>query len=217
MKKRNNRRVLQLVAVACIALGVALIVYNRFMQIAVVPFAKATRALGTNELPNEQKPTVQEVAKHANEKKEQPRKLVISKLGIAARIIPLQVDKKGVIQSPANIFDVGWLASTATQQQKQGFMVMDGHVQGQTNQGVFYGLTNLKTGDGIVVEDGGGVTTSFTVSQIKIIDYNEDPKTTLLAEPVQDVFELRLVTCTGEYLQQQKTYSKRVVVIAKRQ
>lgn len=138
-EKRNAKTILRIVAIALIAVGVGMIMYSRFTRIAVVPYTKATRALANNELPNEQKPTVQEVTKHTNEKKEYPRKLVISKLGIAARIIPLKVDKKGVIESPANIFDVGWLSSTATQQQKEGFMVMDGHVQGQTSQGVFLG------------------------------------------------------------------------------
>ncbi len=75
----------------------------------------------------------------------------------------------------------------------------------------------LSVGDGIIVELADGTKVAFSVEDKKIIAYDESPQVTLLAPPKPGTFELRLITCIGNYSTESRTYDKRLVVTAKKQ
>ncbi len=218
MKKlRPRSRFVYYIGLVVLSIGVAMLVYTVQSTNGVVSYGDAVRPLKDTEVPNEQKPTTQEVQAHTNKDARAPQRVSISKLGILARVIPIGTDKKGKIESPANIFDIGWLQTSSPFTASEGYAVLDGHVQGLTKKGVFAELESLSVGDGIIVELADGTKVAFSVEDKKIIAYDESPQVTLLAPPKPGVFELRLITCSGNYSTESRTYDKRLVVTAKKQ
>ena len=205
--------------VVLLSLSAALFVYQYVYknQVHVVDYSSSDRALKDNELPNEQKPTVQEVIAYKTDNPLYPKKLVISRLGFSARVIPLGIDKNKRIEAPANIHDIGWLKSSSTPLAQEGFTVLDGHVQGRSAEGVFKNLDKLAIGEGVQIETNNGTQISFTVSSRRVIDFDEPAEKSLLAPPKNGVFELRLITCAGSFNKQNNTYDKRLLVTAVRQ
>jgi sortase (surface protein transpeptidase) len=216
-KLRLKNKHIYYVGVLMLSIGVAVLVYSIQSTNGIVSYGDALRPLKDTEVPNEQKPTSQEVQAHSNKDTRAPQRVSISKLGILARVIPIGTDKNGKIESPANIYDIGWYNASSSFLASEGFAVLDGHVQGQTKKGVFAELENLATGDGIIVELADGAKVGFTVEEKKIIAYDEAPQTTLLAPHKPGTFELRLITCTGSYSSETRTYDKRLVVTARKQ
>ncbi len=218
MKKlRPKSKFVYYIGLVVLSIGVAMLVYTVQSTNGVVSYGDAVRPLKDTEVPNEQKPTTQEVQAHTNKDARAPQRVSISKLGILARVIPIGTDKKGKIESPANIFDIGWLQTSSPFTASEGYAVLDGHVQGLTKKGVFAELESLSVGDGIIVELADGTKVAFSVEDKKIIAYDESPQVTLLAPPKPGTFELRLITCIGNYSTESRTYDKRLVVTAKKQ
>jgi LPXTG-site transpeptidase (sortase) family protein len=181
----------------------------------VVTLQDSYRALADNERPSEQVPPLQKAETYGNNDAT-PKSLKIVKLGIESRIVPLAIDAHNRLQAPANIYDVGWVSKTAKPTDTDGYMVLDGHVQGYSNEGVFKHLDNLKKGDEILVMQVDGKVIPFVVSSIKRVSYDEPAPKTLLAPTRVGMFELRIVTCAGTYLKDKKLYSQRLIVTANR-
>ena len=163
----------------------------------------------------EEKPTETEVQEY-NVAPDRPRYLTIEKLGINnARILPMGVNSKGELDTPNNIFDVGWYEASGKPGQG-GTLVIDGHNGGPHVHGVFKDLPNLTMYDEIIVERGDGVKYKYKVvenNSVLLSDSNAYMSTaTKSPEPGKE--SITLISCTGEWSQQQKTYLSRQFVRA---
>lgn len=163
----------------------------------------------------EVEPTEQEVREYVVAP-DRPRYLTISKLGInKARILAMGINAKGELDTPRNIFDVGWYESSGKPGQG-GTMVIDGHNGGPHVLGVFKNLPNLASGDIITVERGDGLIYKYEVvenNEILLSDA-DNYMATATKSPRYGEESITLITCTGEWSQQQQTYLSRQFVRA---
>ena len=162
-------------------------------------------------------PTVDETAITDTQKAEyivpadHPRYLTIDKLGIKnARILAVGVNAAGQMDTPMNIFDVGWYTGSDKPGQK-GTTIIDGHNGGPNIEGVFKHTPNLQAGDIIKIEMG-----DSKIYQYKVVDNvavsldNADEKMRYAAtSPEVGKESVTLITCTGEWSQIQQTYLSR--------
>lgn len=140
-----------------------------------------------------------------------PRMLTIKKLNLHARVLPMSVNTNNTIQAPINVYDAGWYIQSA-RPGADGATFIDGHASGPTRQGLFAYLDTLVTGDTVEIEKGDGTLLTYRVVHVETTPLDSTDMNKVLA-PYGDVKQgLNLMTCTGKWLEAQKTYDQRVVV-----
>ena len=147
---------------------------------------------------------------------DRPRYLTIEALRIYnARIIPMGVGAYGELDTPNNIFDVGWYESSGKPGEGRT-MLIDGHNGGPHVHGVFKDLPSLKYGDIIKVERGDGLLYRYSVVENNEILLEEADvyMATALRSPEAGVEAVTLITCSGEWSQVRGTYLSRQFVRA---
>lgn len=158
----------------------------------------------------EEKPTEDEIREYTVPA-DHPKYLTIEKLGIRnARIISVGVNQKNQLGTPNNIFDVGWYDGSA-KPGMEGTVLIDGHNGGPHVHGVFKDLPNLASGDIIKIERGDGLVYNYRVVENKAVALSEADKymVTAMKSPEKGKQSLTLISCTGEWSQQQGTYLSR--------
>jgi len=158
----------------------------------------------------EEEPTEEEVREYTVAA-DRPRYLTIEKLGIRnARILPMGVNASGELDTPQNIFDVGWYNASGKPGQG-GTMIIDGHNGGPHVLGVFKSTPSLSEGDIITVERGDGIKYNYSVTENKSVPLSESDEYMITASksPVKGKESVTLITCTGEWSQTQGTYLSR--------
>jgi len=141
-----------------------------------------------------------------------PRVLRISKLGVEAKVLSLGVDANNQLRTPTTIYDVGWYTGSAMPGDL-GAVLLDGHVHGPTQPGVFVGLKKLKTGDKITIERGDGKI--FTYHVVKTQSYAKDAVDmgAAFSSAVPGKPGLNMITCDGTY-DNAGEYNNRLIVFA---
>lgn len=140
-----------------------------------------------------------------------PRYLTIERLGINnARILMMGINEKGELDTPRNIFDVGWYENSGKPGEGNTMMI-DGHNGGPHVHGVFKDLPSLVIGDVIIIERGDGVVFKYEVVENKAVSLSESNKYMIEAakSPEKGKESVTLITCTGEWSDQQQTYLSR--------
>lgn len=163
----------------------------------------------------EEEPTEDEVREYIVPA-DYPRYLSIDKLGIdKTRILQMGVNSKGELDTPRNIFDVGWYEASGKPGQG-GTMIIDGHNGGPHVLGVFKNLPSLEEGDIITVERGDGIIYEYSVVENNTVSLDESDAYMAVAakSPVPGKESVTLISCTGEWSQQQRTYLSRQFVRA---
>ena len=163
----------------------------------------------------EEEPTEEEVREYIVPA-DHPRYLTVSKLGINnARILLMGVNSKGELDTPRNIFDVGWYEASGKPGQG-GTMIIDGHNGGPHVLGVFKNLPSLEEGDSITIERGDGIIYKYSVVENNTVSLDESDAYMAVAakSPVVGKESVTLISCTGEWSQQQRTYLSRQFVRA---
>jgi len=88
---------------------------------------------------------------------------------------------------------------------------MAGHVDnGLSLAGVFKHLSDIKVGDDVYVDAKDGSTIHFRVTKTQLFDYTATPPEDIFH--AADTAHLNLITCTGEWIPEKKTYGNRLVV-----
>lgn len=147
---------------------------------------------------------------------DRPRYLSIPKLGITnARILALGLNAEGALDTPRNIFDVGWYWNSGKPGEGMTLLI-DGHNGGPHIQGVFKDLPNLALGDIIIVERGDSAIFKYSVVENKEVPLSDADAYMYTAQvsPVEGKESITLISCTGEWSQEQSTYLSRQFVRA---
>jgi len=142
-----------------------------------------------------------------------PRVITIEKLGVKARTLSLSLDKDNALKAPSNIFDTGWYNGSA-KPGEAGAMVIDGHVSGPTQKGVFYNIKTLKAGDVIKIERGDGKTYNYKVTSTATYAADNVDMAKLMTSSVPGKAGLNLITCGGKFNPKTNKFEQRVVVFA---
>ncbi len=142
-----------------------------------------------------------------------PARLIIPKIGVDARVVPLGEDGTGAMASPDNPRDVGWW-DEGTAPGDAGSAVLDGHVDfANYGAAVFWNLHRLVPGDSVQVVSTEGQTLTFVVSEVSTFDASDNSN-------IDEIFRrndqprLNLITCTGTFNPRTHNYDKRIVVFA---
>lgn len=108
----------------------------------------------------------------------------------------------------------GWFVQSSAPGD-HGVSVIDGHVQGRYEPGVFENLATVKLGSRIEVRYGNGTLVAF-----KVVSVDSYSKTDAAHEQFRRLAgierQLTLITCGGEYQKGEQSYEQRVVVRAER-
>lgn len=163
----------------------------------------------------EVEPTAAEVVEYTVAP-DRPRYLTIKKLGITnARILVMGVNSKGELDTPRNIFDVGWYEGSGKPGQG-GTMMIDGHNGGPKRYGVFKSLPSLAIGDIVTIERGDGLIFNYKIVENVEVPLSEADHYMIKAakSPESGKESVTLISCTGEWSQQQGTYLSRQFVRA---
>ena len=139
-----------------------------------------------------------------------PTRLNIPGINVNAAIEHLGLTPEGAMDAPEGPDTVAWF-DLGPRPGEKGSAVIAGHYGRWKNSktSVFDNLGKLKKGDKVYVEDADGKITAFVVKEAR--RYKAD-------EIVPDVFNktdgkyLNLITCSGTWLESQKTYSDRLVI-----
>ena len=163
----------------------------------------------------EVKPTEEEVYEYTVAP-DRPRYLTVNKLGINnARILAMGINSNGELATPNNIFDVGWYESSGKPGEGKTILI-DGHNGGPHVHGVFKDLPSLSNGDIIEVERGDGVKYQYSVVENITVPLDESDMymAKAMQSPESGRESVTLISCTGEWSQQQRTYLSRQFVRA---
>lgn len=150
----------------------------------------------------------------------QPRSLSIESLKVEnARILRVGLTQNNLISMPKNVYDTGWYAKSSKPGAKAGAVVIVGHSQGTSSEGVFSRLNTMKAGEEIVVTTGNKKKHTYVVRSVSIIDlddYNRSGVKQLLSSTDASEEGLNLMTNAGKWIPKLGVYDQRVIVRALR-
>lgn len=144
---------------------------------------------------------------------DEPKRIVIGKLGIDSYIQKAGVDQHKKIAVPNNVHLAAWFAESA-KPGRAGLSIIDGHVSGRTSDGIFKKLSELRKDDEFEIELGNGVRKRYKVMDLVSVKESESASQLFSQNPKVSK-QLNLITCSGRYDQKTRTYDKRVIVTAK--
>jgi hypothetical protein len=143
----------------------------------------------------------------------QPRQITLPTIGAEGFIQKVSIDQHGAIAVPSNVHMAGWYTGEAVPGEP-GLSIMDGHVQGKYQPGIFQNLRRLKPKDTFSVAFGNGSSRQFEVVSVTL--YATQEVTSHLFKKHGGIpAQLNLITCGGTYNTKSQQYDKRVLVISK--
>ncbi|MDO8493016.1 MAG: class F sortase [bacterium] len=142
-----------------------------------------------------------------------PIYLNIPKINVDALIEYVGVTPQGNMDAPKGPINVAWY-KFGPRPGDEGSAVIAGHYgpwkRGKTS--VFDDLNKLSKGDKIYVIDDKSATSTFIVREIRNFDSRADAR--LIFNSNDGGAHLNLITCQGEWISSEKSYSNRLVVFA---
>jgi LPXTG-site transpeptidase (sortase) family protein len=147
---------------------------------------------------------------------ELPVRLRIPSISVNAFIEYAGLTSQGAIDAPKGPVNVAWF-NLGPRPGDIGSAIIDGHYGLWKNGGgsVFDNLNKLKTGDKIYVEGKNGMMVAFVVKKLKIYGRNEYAPEVFNSSDGNA--HLNIITCAGDWLMAQKTYSNRLVAFTDRE
>jgi LPXTG-site transpeptidase (sortase) family protein len=124
-----------------------------------------------------------------------PVRLMISKIGVDARVEARGLDAARNMLTPKDFHDVAWY-NLGPLPGQPGNALMNGHVDWWTGSAVFTRLSQLRPGDMITVVRGDGTHLRFKVTGRRVV--TADARVASLFAPSR-VASLTLITCTGAW------------------
>ncbi|MFJ4856561.1 class F sortase [Streptomyces sp. NPDC088730] len=140
-----------------------------------------------------------------------PVSITIPSLKVTSTLEELGLGEDRAMETPRDPDRAGWYRPGATPG-AVGPAVIAGHVTWNGAPGVFFGLGRLGPGDRISVRRADGRTADFTVDRTAL--YPKDRFPTVEVYRNLDHAGLRLITCGGDYSEDDSHYSDNVVVYA---
>jgi hypothetical protein len=141
-----------------------------------------------------------------------PIKIEIPKLNLVAEITPIGVTPKQNLDVPQNASQVGWFKEGVRPGQV-GAALFTGHYDTPSGRpAIFYQLKALAPGDEIIVLTNWGERFVFRTERLVSESYKAFPKEFLYGKLATR--ELRLITCDGVWSAKERSYSKRLVILA---
>ncbi len=199
------------VVIFLIGLAVTFRSYKIDSKIAQTVSAQATDTSGNFDDVDENKPSDADVGAYSVAP-DLPKIVTIPKLNAKGRVRQMTIGKDGLLESPKNIYDAGWFNQSAKPGSQGGAVLLDGHVSGPTQKGVFYKLESLKKDDIVTIERGDGQKIDYKVVRVEVKKATDVDMAQMLLPVTQGSHGLNLITCTGKFNSSSKTYEDRALV-----
>jgi hypothetical protein len=139
-----------------------------------------------------------------------PVRLLIPSLEVDAEVEALGVDSSGAMDTPRNIWNVGWYRNGPSPG-AAGDAVIDGHVGLPGSPLVFSGLGRLEVGADVIAVLADGTRSRFSVTGMQSWPASSRPTGLFGGDGAP---RLSLITCTGSYDGRSQTYADRLIVEA---
>lgn len=144
---------------------------------------------------------------------DQPRAIILSTIDTRGFIQKVGIDQHGAIAVPSNVHMAGWFVGEA-KPGEPGLSIIDGHVQGRYQPGIFKNLHKLRPGDRFTVEFDDHSTKEFEVVSVNSYPTDEAAKH-LFHRDESITSQLNLITCSGAYNRADRQYDQRLIVVSK--
>ncbi|TXG78042.1 class F sortase [Patescibacteria group bacterium] len=206
---RTQRKVrLVLFVVGLVLVGVGLNAVRNWYNIknAGVPAGHTVATISTDA------PSEQPVPDSYSVPADKPLSIQLPTIKTEGFIQQVGVDKENQMVVPSNVNMAGWYTKGALPGD-DGLSIIDGHVHGLYAKGIFYNLGKLKAGDIFSVTYGDKSVRKFKVKQVQTVSTKE-ADTALFVRDKTIPKQLNLITCTGRFDKESKTYDSRVIVVA---
>lgn len=141
-----------------------------------------------------------------------PRYLRIAKIGVNAHVEHIGVTSSGAMGVPSDMWNAGWYVGSAKPGQG-GAVFMDGHSTA-SRSGLFGQLDTLVAGDVLEVQRNDGQTIKYKVAKIKIVNRNDVDMAAMMLPYDLSKNGLNILSCTGRWIESEKTLENRVMVFA---
>lgn len=181
-------------------------------QVAVLAKNTADNDENNDDIPDETPPPNDAIATY-KVAADLPRLLRIPTIQVGARVKRLGTKPNNELKAPSNVYDVGWYDGSS-KPGENGTVLLNGHVSGPNNRGVFYSLNKLKTDDKISIERGDGQVITYKVVQSQIYAYDKVDMAAALTSIVPGKPGLNIITCSGKYDAKTNKFSERLVIFA---
>jgi sortase (surface protein transpeptidase) len=140
-----------------------------------------------------------------------PVRLTVPDIGVAAPVVPLDLDEAGRLLAPTGFSEVGW-NHAGPEPGDEGVAVIAGHVDSKTGPAVFYHLNRLRPGGLVLVGRADGTTAKFVVDRAAEYSKADFPDQAVYHSGTGA--QLRLITCGGVFDHSTGHYVDNVVVFA---
>lgn len=143
----------------------------------------------------------------------QPRRIIMPTINEQGCIQKVGINQEGAIAVPSNIHVAGWYTGLSTPG-KDGLSLIDGHLRGLRQQGIFENLYKLKAGDIFRIEFG-----DRSIKKFQVVDsdsYKVDEVGARMFEHRSTISsQLNLITCFGTWQQDTNEFDRRLLVVSK--
>lgn len=133
-------------------------------------------------------------------------------VGLDAYLQNVGVDQNREVAVPNNIHMGGWFVDSVRPGDK-GLSIIDGHLNGNYQDGIFIDLDTMKQGDIYTIEFGDGSKKQFKIKTIHSVEL-DTAASVLFSQDPAITNQLTLITCGGVYDRQARLYDKRVIVVS---
>jgi LPXTG-site transpeptidase (sortase) family protein len=141
----------------------------------------------------------------------QPVALVIPAIGVRTSLVHLGLTSSGALQVPSSTSVAGWYTGSP-RPGATGSSVIAGHIDSYQGPGIFYRLSDLRSGDRVYVKRADGTLAVFKVTRVLMYAKDKFPTESVYG-PAPDP-ELRLITCGGVFDHGTGSYLSNTVVYA---
>lgn len=145
-----------------------------------------------------------------------PERLIIPKIKIDTKVDYMGIIANGDMEAPEGPKNVGWF-KFGPHPGNSGSAVIAGHYGPWPNgdKSVFEGISELRKGDKLYVEDKKGMIATFVVRESREYDPEADAKDVFRSS--DNSAHLNLITCGGVWDEVRQSYSERLVVFANKE
>lgn len=140
-----------------------------------------------------------------------PVQVRLPAIGVDSRLQPLGLLPDGSLQPPSHWQQAGWYAG-GTVPGEVGPAVIAGHVDSVSGPAVFYRLRELRPGDEVLITRQDGRVLRFLVDDVAAYAKRSFPTEAVYGPAATP--QLRLITCTGSFDYQARSYRDNLVVSA---
>ena len=141
----------------------------------------------------------------------EPVRIEIPELGVTSDVMDLGLQSDGSMEVPPGAYPAGWYTGAPTPGEL-GPAIIAAHVDWNGEPGVFYEIDKLEPGDDVIIRREDGSTAVFKVDRVDQYPKDEFPTDTVYGNI--DHAGLRLITCGGDFDDDENSYVDNIVVYA---